>query len=490
MTKGFSKLVSVVMALCFFMGAFPVSASAEEYELSSPETYWVTELSPNAQMLPPCGETAYSFYSTGAEVDATRYFYNQLTANQKEIYDQVKAAGAVQNITMDMSNINIVGSGSSSSAAASAMSTQITADVKMALSALNEDYPLFFWMHGFSWSNARYSLSSSGTTYKATLSSLTVVVNISSTHFSDYDDVAAKYNAVIEKFNSIKINGISRHEKLKSIHDYITENIEYDTTISQSNIFDVYGALVNGICVCEGYAELFKLFCDREGIPCLTVIGTGNGGAHKWNYIQMEDGEWYLLDATWDDQGTIYYSYFLIGSNTKAPYLFETVADSTIHIPTGLLFSSGTPLTYPTLSEDTYSVGVLHYGAPDINVDKSRGVILVGKGITSYLTYFVSNTTTGHTRSKTGNGVTGTSLTLGDGVSTATYLVAMRGDVNITNTVTVDDYTLLADICFTKSTITEGSAEFYAGDMTQDGAVDGFDAIALELYQNDMLEFD
>ncbi len=491
MTKRFLKLVSVIMALCFFGGIMPVFANGEEYAISSPDTYYVTEFSPKTDLPMVYSGVANQFYSSGADVDATRYFYNQLTDTQKSIYDQVKSAGAVQNININMANVNITGTGSTQAAAQNALVSNTTANVQMALTALVEDYPLFFWLHGFSWKNAYLSFSLSGGVYTAKLTSLTVVVNIDTTHFIDYSDVEAKYNAVVEKFNSIKINGINRHEKLKSIHDYLADNLVYDDTISEANIFDVYGALVNGLCVCEGYAEAMKLFCDREGIPCITVVGTGNGGAHKWNNVQMDDGEWYLVDATWDDQtSNIYYSYFLIGNNTKAPYFYSTVADSTIHIPTGTIFSGATPLTYPALSDDTYSVGVLRYDAPDISVMKTKNVIIVGKGQTGFLTYFVSNTTSGFTRKKTGTGTTGSSLTLGDGVSEITYLVAMRGDVNKSNTVTTEDYSLLTQICSTTSVVDKDSAQFYAGDMTQDGAIDGFDAIAQDLYQKDLLVFD
>ena len=70
----------------------------------------------------------------------------------------------------------------------------------------------------------------------------------------------------------------------------------------------------------------------------------------------MEDGEWYTLDSTWDDQeSNTYYSYLLIGSKTKAPYFNASTADSAVHIPTGMMFSGmSTALVYPTLSTDSY----------------------------------------------------------------------------------------------------------------------------------------
>ena len=37
-----------------------------------------------------------------------------------------------------------------------------------------------------------------------------------------------------------------------------------------------------------------------------------------WNYVQMEDGFWYMLDTTWDDQKTyISRKYFLSGGEEK-----------------------------------------------------------------------------------------------------------------------------------------------------------------------------
>ncbi len=493
MKKSVLKVLSVITALCLFLGAMPTFVFAEGDIVLSSDGEKVIYFSPETELPLEFGGNVNRFYSSGTEVDATRYFYSQLTDSQKGLYDQIKAAGPVESIAIDMSNITITGTGSSKSTAQSALVSNITQDVMMALTALSEDYPLFFWLSGFSWNNAYLSYTLSNGVYTAKLGSLNVVVSLDTTHFSDYSDVQVKYDAIIEKLNSIKVNGISYHEKLKSIHDYLADNITYDSTLSEPNIYDPYGALVTGVCVCEGYAEATKLLCDREGIPCITVVGTGNGGAHKWNYIQMDDNEWYVYDVTWDDQGSnTFYSYFLIGSDTKAPYFgTQSDADSTIHIPTGKIFSNASKtLTYPTLSTDTYSIGVIRYDAPDINVDKTRGVILVGKGITNYYTYFVSNSTTGHTRAKSSSGTTGSTLKLGDGVSTLTYLVAMRGDVNKSNTVDTDDYSLLTQICVTTDTVTDASVNFYAGDMNQDGAVDGFDAVALDLYINDQLIFD
>ena len=84
---------------------------------------------------------------------------------------------------------------------------------------------------------------------------------------------------------------------------------------------DAYGALVEGRAVCQGYSDAVKIICDYYGIPCVCISGTSDGGGHMWNAIQMEDGKWYFVDLTWDDQeSSIYYDFFLIGSDTRDTY--------------------------------------------------------------------------------------------------------------------------------------------------------------------------
>jgi hypothetical protein len=200
----------------------------------------------------------------------------------------------------------------------------------------------------------------------------------------------------------------------------------------------------------------------------------------------MEDGEWYTLDATWDDQGSkTYYSYFIIGSNTRAPNFHGDVADSTIHIPTGVIFSNATTaFAYPTLSTDTYGIGVLRYGAEDIHFDTVRDVVMVGKDISSYVIFITNDATSGFSRTRNGSGTTTSTLKVSDGTTTKEYLVAMRGDIDASNDVSANDYTVMTQVCATTYKVDDGTAKFYAGDMNQDGAIDGFDAIALELYTN------
>ena len=94
-------------------------------------------------------------------------------------------------------------------------------------------------------------------------------------------------------------------EKELAVHDWLVLNCAYDYDNYQHNTipwesYSPRGLFCNGKAVCQGYAESFKLCMDILGIPCVIVTGTGNGGAHAWNAVEL-DGEWYMVDVTWDD---------------------------------------------------------------------------------------------------------------------------------------------------------------------------------------------
>ena len=101
--------------------------------------------------------------------------------------------------------------------------------------------------------------------------------------------------------------------------------MEYD--MSSNNKANVYGAMVEKKGVCESYARTMKYILDDMGIESILVTGTatnsnGRTEDHMWNDIKV-DGNWYALDATWDDpviigggkaNDEIKHRYFLIGS--------------------------------------------------------------------------------------------------------------------------------------------------------------------------------
>ncbi len=175
--------------------------------------------------------------------------------------------------------------------------------------------------------------------------------------FNSKEDVDAAIAQVNKKVEEIKFKLSSNsNNNIKIIHDYLIDTIEYDQTISQLNTYNIYGALINNCCVCEGYAKSMKYLMDQIGVETMFAfgIGTNSGGQtenHAWNYVKV-NGVWYAIDCTWDDPIIVgggsatnshRYRYFLKGSDEFFKDHFE---DGTI--------IEGVKFYYPTLSKTNY----------------------------------------------------------------------------------------------------------------------------------------
>jgi len=86
------------------------------------------------------------------------------------------------------------------------------------------------------------------------------------------------------------------YAKLRFIHDYLITKIVYTLNENRRHIRNVYGALVEEKCVCEGYAEAFQYIARQYNINCIVA----RSSTHEWNFVEM-NGKWYVLDATYDD---------------------------------------------------------------------------------------------------------------------------------------------------------------------------------------------
>lgn len=164
-------------------------------------------------------------------------------------------------------------------------------------------------------------------------------------------------NEIIEK-----IKNKTDYEKIKEIHDYLVDNITYEETISKNGIYDIYGALVNKECVCEGYAKAYKYLLDEANIENVMVIGVGINSDnekenHAWNYVKLK-GKWYAVDTTWDDPVVIgggkvssisKYKFFLLGEQ-------EISKDHTLSYQ---FTEGGKEYIYPELSETKYNITTL-----------------------------------------------------------------------------------------------------------------------------------
>ena len=249
---------------------------------------------------------------------------------------------------------------------------QATNDVKTAIQAASDafsyDYPQAFWFRG---SNYGYRVNcvrdgSSSTGYRGTFKNFTFKPanrEISENAHTRMGDFMGGVQSAVAELNEQTV-GMDMEQKIKRIHDYICQRVTYrnDNTLwvhSAASLFlDADPAFV-----CEGYAKSMKIFCYYMGINCACVSGTARGtssgtpGAHMWNYVQMDDGNWYLVDATWDDVGTPPSSrYLLVGRSTKGQYI--TIGEERVEytsFSTTSAETAGPVFILPVLAEESYA---------------------------------------------------------------------------------------------------------------------------------------
>lgn len=149
------------------------------------------------------------------------------------------------------------------------------------------------------------------------------------------------------------------YHNIKLVHDYLVESIQYEQTVSKSNIYDLYGALINKECVCSGYANAFKYLMDALDVPCIIVPGLatnseGNTENHAWNYVQIND-IWYVVDCTWDDPILIGPG-FLTNSSKYKYFLKGEIDINKTHTPNGQLTENGKIFEFPVLSQVNFEL--------------------------------------------------------------------------------------------------------------------------------------
>lgn len=94
-------------------------------------------------------------------------------------------------------------------------------------------------------------------------------------------------------------------------HNYLARTVTYwkkdePNALERSYMQSAYGALINGKCVCQGYAEAYKRLLDSQGIVCEVICGKIRGSSehHAWNIVSFDGGhEFFHVDVTWDSDG-------------------------------------------------------------------------------------------------------------------------------------------------------------------------------------------
>ncbi|MDR2752759.1 MAG: hypothetical protein LBB50_00430 [Oscillospiraceae bacterium] len=146
--------------------------------------------------------------------------------------------------------------------------------------------------------------------------------------------------------------GAGEFEKELATHDALVYLCTYDEKAGERS--SVYGALVERRASCEGYARAMLLLLELQGMRVGVLTGDARNaegvvGGHAWNKVCV-DGQWYHLDATWDDpivedEETISHAYFnLRDEDVAASHDFDdtrtpcTATDANYFVRKGLYF--------------------------------------------------------------------------------------------------------------------------------------------------------
>ena len=126
-------------------------------------------------------------------------------------------------------------------------------------------------------------------------------------------------------------------EKEIAINGYLCDTVEYNYELLEeakkndyrsvdakyNDSFTAYGALIDGVCVCSGYAAAFKLLADAAGLEAIVVTGTLEGSiGHAWNRVFVK-GEWVSIDPTNNDNPYLYNVLFNLPDDIVAGMLVE-----------------------------------------------------------------------------------------------------------------------------------------------------------------------
>lgn len=228
------------------------------------------------------------------------------------------------------------------------------AQVRTACKALTDDRPEIFWLTG---TMGYYSDEE------------TTVIQI----YSNYspEEIDTRVNAVraaANEFYATVPDGLSEFDREVTVHDYLIENVAYDESVDTINfdsnnpdIYSVYGALVDRIAVCEGYARAFQMLMNGLGVDCVGLMGSSQDQLHMWNAARI-DGVWYQTDVTWDDQEEPYARHifcnvsdaFMAEDHTLSP-MFTDLSDDEINGEEGDYSASVMNIFVPVCPDGTKS---------------------------------------------------------------------------------------------------------------------------------------
>lgn len=302
MKKFFKNVLSIFLVFTMVCGSVTVYGAEAD---SRTEVFLTGDLEfEGDEVLDISDEEVYSSDSYEGQLSpywsqfATDYYYNRLSAEDKQWWDQME----------DICSALLEGTGDARYATTTSGSSYYVTDYAYTSNLTEEKADAFLKM--FKYSNPQYYFLQNGYVFN------TIIGRIAFKVYPEfaYGDKRASYT---QQFKSSIDNCIAKidmsllpEQKERVVHDIVLGLADYKSdTYDQS----AYSTFCRGVTVCSGYTQAFSMLGRAAGLDVIPVSGYGNGGRHAWNMINMH-GIWYLVDATWDDNNS-YYRYYNKTSN-------------------------------------------------------------------------------------------------------------------------------------------------------------------------------
>ena len=237
-------------------------------------------------------------YADHNKYDGT-YAYNSLASlpngeKMQEFYREIDAAADAFHISDEDAKSKTVQSSIIYYAAEVTFSDNglSTEEAKTVWNAYSIDHPLYYWYSKQITANNQF---------------ITICVDEDYATADARKALNANIYAVVKEYVEALDGAGEAYEIAKIFHNLVIADAEYAyradgvTPSDDDWAHNIVGVMLNGEGVCESYAKAFQLLLNYCEVECIFVTGTANGGAHAWNMVQLDNGEWYWYDLTWDD---------------------------------------------------------------------------------------------------------------------------------------------------------------------------------------------
>ena len=127
---------------------------------------------------------------------------------------------------------------------------------------------------------------------------LNVYIQVSDPNYPSVSDIVSQAVAQSEE----QTDG-TEYAKAVWLHDWLIDQMKYDSSLKWSS---AESALTRGLGTCQSYESAYSSLLTKAGIENAETRDTADG--HTWNAVKL-DGDWYQVDATWDDSDNNWYGF-------------------------------------------------------------------------------------------------------------------------------------------------------------------------------------